>query len=52
MASITKLRSGRYYCQVRQKGFKPLYRSFDTRSEAVSWAEEQEQALYYVAAKM
>ena len=47
MASITKLRSGRYYCQVRLKGCKPLYKSFDTRSEAVSWAREQEQALHY-----
>ena len=47
MASITKLRSGRYYCQIRQKGCKPLYKSFDTRSEAVSWAEKQEQALHF-----
>ncbi len=28
MASITKTRSGKYYCQIRRKGCKPLNKTF------------------------
>jgi integrase len=47
MASITKTRSGKYYCQIRCKGCKPLNKTFPTHAEADLWAREQEQALHY-----
>lgn len=41
MASIRKLRSGRYNCQIRPSKGPKLSRSFDTRHEAELWAAEQ-----------
>jgi integrase len=37
MASITQLPNGRYYCQIRRKGSKSLYKTFDTRKDAETW---------------
>jgi integrase len=45
MASITKLPSGKYYCQVRLRGKMPLYKSFASRTEAAQWAEDREAAI-------
>lgn len=47
MATITKLKSGKFYCQVRRSGFKHLRRTFETRAEAVTWAHDREMAIKY-----
>jgi len=47
MATITKLKSGKFYCQIRRTGFKPIYRTFETRADAVAWAHDRELAIKY-----
>lgn len=42
MASIRKLKSGRFNCQIRKKGRKPKSRSFDSFQDAERWAEMEE----------
>lgn len=37
MASISKLPNGKYYCQVRKKGIKPAYRTFQSLKDAEEW---------------
>ncbi|WFL76869.1 tyrosine-type recombinase/integrase [Altererythrobacter arenosus] len=41
MATISK-RKDSWFVQVRRKGFTPRYRSFASKSEAETWAREQE----------
>lgn len=45
MASIRKLPSGKYQCQIRVKGKKALNKSFYTKDEAKLWAAEKEKVL-------
>ena len=42
MPSIRKLPSGKYYCQVRVQGRKPLYKAFTKETDALAWGKEQE----------
>jgi len=42
MASIRKLPSGKYYCQIRLKGSKPAYKTFSQLQDAENWTKEQE----------
>lgn len=41
MATIDK-RGKKWRVQIRQKGLKPLYKSFSTEKAARDWAEDQE----------
>lgn len=41
MATITK-RKDSWFVQIRRKGFTPRYRSFQSKTEAQTWAREQE----------
>jgi hypothetical protein len=41
MATISKLR-GRWQPQVRRRGMKPCYKSFDSKLEAGKWARDLE----------
>ncbi len=35
-------RNGRHQCKVRQKGFKPVARTFIRRSDALAWGKKVE----------
>ena len=45
MATIRKLSSGRWNVEIRRKGFKPIYGTFDTKRKAELFACEQEAGL-------
>lgn len=42
MASIRKLKSNRYQVQIRLKGFEPVFRSFNTRKDALNFVKAVE----------
>lgn len=45
MASIRKLTSGKYICEIRRKGHKPVSKTFTTKLAATAWGAEREQSL-------
>jgi len=42
MASVTRLSSGSYRCQIRRKGFPAEGESFGTKAEATAWGKRRE----------
>lgn len=42
MASIIKLKNGKWRAQIRRKGFKDITKQCDTKSEAIAWAAQTE----------
>jgi integrase len=45
MASIRKLDTGKYYAEIRRKGYPATSKTFATKLEAQAWAVEQEQRM-------
>ncbi len=41
MATISK-RNGKWFVQIRRKGFASRYRTFDSKNEATAWARHEE----------
>jgi integrase len=50
MASITKLSSGSYRCQIRRKGFPTEGETFSTKAEADAWGKRREKEITGVIA--